>query len=126
MSATGRTEAAGFTLIEMLVVLAILGLISAIAFPAVERAVDGRRFSHAVAEVEDRLYAARANAIATARPAAFTPEQDRDGIAVAVTGQAPVFYPDGSASAGTVTVSAGKRAARFRVDPGTGEIARLP
>ncbi len=126
MSATGKTEAAGFTLIEMLVVLAILGLIAAISYPAVERAVAGRRFAHAVSEVESRLYAARAAAIATARPAMAEPGQTREGIAIAFSGQPAVFYPDGSASAAAVTVSSGQRRVRFTIDSGTGEITRQP
>jgi prepilin-type N-terminal cleavage/methylation domain-containing protein len=40
-----RRGAAGFTLVEMLVVLAILGLLAALAFPALTRAYDRARFA---------------------------------------------------------------------------------
>src|ERR1700741_3062673 len=76
MSATGKTDERGFTLIEMLVVLAILGLVAAIGYPAVDRALAGRHFAQAVASVEGQLHAARASAIATSRPYAFKPQDD--------------------------------------------------
>ncbi len=66
MLATGRAESAGssgFTLIEMLVVLAILGLVTGIAFPSVERALYRSAVQRAVTQVMGALAKTRAGAI---------------------------------------------------------------
>lgn len=124
MSATGKTElrVAGFTLLEMLVVLAVLGLISALAFPAVERAQVGQRFAADTATFEARLYAARAAAIASGAPRVVETGKLGGGSQVEASGQSIVFFPDGSARGGILILSAGKRSRRYTIDAGTGEV----
>lgn len=126
MSATGKIDERGFTLIEMLVVLAILGLVASIGYPAVDRALAGQRFAQAVAGVEGQLHAARASAIATSRPQAFKPQDVAADVTLDYVGGPPVFFADGSARGEAVTVGIGKRRQRFAIDADTGEIARLP
>lgn len=126
MSATGKIDERGFTLIEMLVVLAILGLVASLAYPAVDRAMAGRHFAQAVAGVESQLHAARASAIASARPVAFTPQDVADDVTLGYVGGSPVFFADGSARGQAVTVAIGRRRVRFAIDADTGEIARAP
>lgn len=126
MSATGKTDERGFTLIEMLVVLAILGLVASIAYPAVDHAMAGRHFAQAVAGVEGQLHAARASAIASSRPTAFTPQDVPDDVTLDYVGGSPIFFADGSARGQAVTVGIGQRRQRFAIDADTGEIVRTP
>lgn len=109
MSATGTNDERGFTLVEALVVLAILGMIAAIGFPAMDRAIGAQQRRLAAIEAEAAFHAARAQAIRTARPVK--------------AGHGLVFYPDGSSSGGTVTLDSGQR---LSIIPGTGAIERLP
>ena len=55
---------AGFTLLEMLVALTILGLVAAIAVPALTRPSDGVKLSAAAREITGALRLARSAAIA--------------------------------------------------------------
>lgn len=112
MSATGRSDERGFSLVEALVVLGILGMIAAIGFPAMEKALARRQQTLAAGKTEGALHAARAEAIRTARPV-----RAEAGI---------VFYPDGSASGGIIEVDPGDAAIRFSVNASTGAIARAP
>lgn len=129
MSATGRTEASGsmgFTLIEMLVVLAIVALIASLEFPAIERAFGRERFRSAAAGIESRLHAARATAIAQGAATRFDAGALPQGVALDVTRAGIVFYPDGSANGGELALTEGPRRFRLAVDGATGRIARLP
>lgn len=109
MSATGRNDERGFTLVEALVVLAILGMIAAIGFPAIERAIGAQQRRLAAMEAEAALHAARAQAIRTARPVR--------------TAHGLIFYADGSSSGGIVTV--GDNGTRLSITAATGTIERL-
>jgi len=126
MSATGRTDQRGFTLIEMLVVLAVLGLVSGLAFPAVEQSIGHQQFRLAVGEIEAALHESRATAIAKGMRTSFALQVAANGVAVDLPRGGLNFYPDGSASGGTVAVSAGPRRVRFAVDAATGQIRREP
>lgn len=134
MSATGRS--AGFTLIEMLVVLAIAGLIAGVGWPRLERSLARAEASRAATGVAAALRGARAAAIrrqamvmvrvdpdgAVLRADAAPPLAMPRGVALAASG--PVaFYGDGSASGGELRVAAGSREWRYAIRPGTGAVA---
>jgi general secretion pathway protein H len=74
---------AGFTLIEALVVLAVVGLLSALAFPAVDRARTTILARAARAEQTRILLAARANAMRYDQPFVLEAKPRGAGIAVA-------------------------------------------
>lgn len=101
---------AGFTLIEMLVTLAIAGLIAGIAFPRVQNSMTAMEFRLGAGQVTEALRAARAEAIRTGEPVALALQGRTlvigEGAPIALpasvmvtAGQdAPVtFYPDGTA-----------------------------
>ncbi len=141
MLATGRVEAIrasqGFTLIEMLVILAVAGLVSALAFPAVERALDQQRFRGGVTAVLAGLSASRADAVRSGETVRFAVDPARGeftgigrmretlaaGISMTASGSPILFFRDGSSSGGAVSITNAKRAARISVDAATGKIA---
>ncbi|WP_352814579.1 GspH/FimT family pseudopilin [Mesorhizobium sp. M0207] len=59
---------AGFTLVEMLVVLAIMAVVAAIAAPGIARNYRTRNLETLTSEIATRLRLSRTSAIATARP----------------------------------------------------------
>jgi general secretion pathway protein H len=138
--ASGGGSQAGETLIEVLVVVAILGLVAAIGFPQMQRTL--RLFSQqqTVATVAARLRQARAEALRTDGPVAFAVSADGRGYATtgrkldptppdvllaeaSPAGGAIVFFGDGSSTGGAVTVTAAGRNIAVAVSPGTGSVA---
>ncbi|HSJ78204.1 MAG TPA: GspH/FimT family pseudopilin, partial [Erythrobacter sp.] len=130
----------GFTLIEMLVTLAVAGLIAGIAYPRMQNGMTAMEFRMGAGQVAEGLRTARSEAIRTGEPVALALEGrslvigDGDPVAlpasVTVTaGQdVPVtFYPDGTAQPALYRiVSRGNGAVRERritVFGSTGHIA---
>lgn len=114
MSATGsRTLSAradGFTLIEMLVTLAVAGLIAGVAFPRVQNSMTAMEFRMGAGQVTEGLRAARAEAIRTGAPVTLAvqgralvigsgePVALPASVSVIAGQDGPVtFYPDGTA-----------------------------
>lgn len=124
MSATGKAEQNGFTLLEMLVVLSILGLITGIAFPALERGIAQQRYRMAIGAVEAALHGARANSIARGAETPFVSPPMPEGVALTVTRGGVRFYRDGSANGGSIAIAMGQRKARFTIDSATGLIGQ--
>ena len=109
MSATGE---AGFTLLEMLVTLAISALLAGIGFPALHRVIDHVEFQRTVADIRSALRQARAMAIRREGPVAVVLTADRQlaaggqllsgplqrEVRVAFNPGPAMFYSDGSAN----------------------------
>lgn len=144
MSATGsRTLPArvdGFTLIEMLVTLAVAGLIAGVAFPRVQNSMTAMEFRMGAGQVTEGLRAARAEAIRTGAPVTLAvqgralvigagePVALPASVSVIAGQDGPVtFYPDGTAESALYRIrsrSGGSvRERRVTVFGSTGHIA---
>jgi general secretion pathway protein H len=143
MSGTGEPprEArpdAGETLIEALVVVAIISLVSLIGFPQLQQSLLALSQQQAVAVVAARLRAARADALSTDTPVVFRAAADGraygvsngpattppPGVTVEPTtsGGGIAFYGDGSSSGGRLMIRASKRAVAVTVVAPTGVV----
>lgn len=135
-----RVSGRGFTLLEMLVVLAITGLIAALLFPQIgtaRLAVRDRTLREALAAGAE---GARAMALRSGAPATLSAGDG--GTALLITGASTrrialdatgsmrlavrppgiVFHPDGSTTGGELALGSGRNAARFLVDPANGQL----
>ncbi len=131
MSATGRP--AGFTLIEMLVVLGIAGLIAGLGFPRLQGQIAVQEMRSSVAGTMALLRSARAGAIrrggssvVSVAPGGRALRLDgRDTLALPATVRAaaggPIrFAADGSSSGGRLAVAGKQRIVTITVAPATG------
>lgn len=130
-------KSGGFTLIEMLVVLAILGVAIGVAVGAMPRRGGGLDMANATDSVSGALRLARARAIASGQPVIFSVAAGGAGyligreerklppsIRIAMAGPPAIsFGPDGSASGGIVRVVGVTRTALIQVDWLTGRVA---
>jgi general secretion pathway protein H len=147
---TGRPEselssAAGFTLLEMLVVIVILALATAVAMPILARPSDGVRLQATARDLINALRLTRAMAIARDAEIALTIDVDKrtfasaavrtqsfgPDIAAELTFAEPEraarstggfrFFPDGSTSGGDVHLRLHSSEAKICVNWLTGE-----
>ena len=136
----------GFSLFELVLVLAIMGAIAALVLPSLPGAIESARFRGSAGEVRAVLNLARTLAVSEARNRSVAFDLDRGeygidgdarkwllpegvrvsavrlGDAAAERGVVRVrFYPDGSADEAEVAISSsGGGQKRVRVDPLTG------
>lgn len=130
--ASGRSTSGGFSLLEMMLVIAIIALASLLAASALTGGIDGMRLRAAGKQVAAQLRYTRAQAIATGEAQKFTidphahtwtsPKQHHGDIAkqLSITfigarevqpsqGEGAVmFFPDGASTGGRVRLQAGK------------------
>lgn len=128
----------------MLVVLAITGLIAALLFPQLETARIAVRERATREALATGAQGARAMALRSGAPATLSAEESGTALLIAGTGTRRitldpagqtklalhpagiVFHPDGSATGGELVLGNGPNAARFVVDPATGQLRALP
>ncbi|WP_421848471.1 type II secretion system protein [Novosphingobium sp.] len=133
----------GFTLLEMLVVLAITGLIAGLLYPQIETARFAVRQRVAREQVAAGAEAARAMALRSGAP--VTLRADPGGAALLIGGarritldstglirltvrpQTILFYPDGSTTGGRLVLGSGRDAPTLEVSRAGGRLqAALP
>jgi general secretion pathway protein H len=141
-----RRTAPGFTLLEVVLVLAIVALASLLAAAAIGGGTDGMRLRSAAKEVAAQLRFTRAQALATGEPQRFTIDpaahawtapKERGGelspkLSIVFTGArevqpaegigAIVFFPDGASTGGRVRMSIDEAAWDVDVAWLTGEV----
>ena len=143
----GRDWQGGFTLLEMIIVLVILGLVVGIAAARGPARSHGLEVKRIVATVAEALRSARGRAIAINRPVLVAIDGARGSVAVAggptiqvrpeldltaatsPTGEPDKklvgirFAPDGSSSGGRIVLADGKRQTQIGVDWLTGRVS---
>lgn len=124
------------TLLEALVTVAILALVSAIAFPAMERSAQGLAIAQARVQLASDLRVAHGRAILQDRAVRLVvppgaaghhlddvPQLLPQGMQVSLDGGAAMtFYPDGTASGGRVLLRRRGGSEAIHVDPVTSAV----
>lgn len=143
----GGEREKGFTLLEMIIVLVILGLVVGIAVSRGPQRSHGLEVRGLIASVTEALRAARGRAIAGNRPVLIAVNGERRSIAVdggptiqlppqldlaAVAGPTGEpgkqlagirFTPDGSSTGGRIVLADGKKHTQIGIDWLTGRIS---
>ena len=142
------TRQAGFTLLEVLVVVAIVALVASVSLPLLHRPFEGLRLQAAASELLAALRATRSAAILRGTEAVLTIDVDRHTFGSSTGSIRPFpaeitakltfasieragpsqggfrFFPDGSSTGGDVTLSLRGRVAKICIDWVTGQARR--
>lgn len=142
--------ATGFTLLELLVVLVVMGLIYSIGLPLISAGMPGTELKGAARQLAAGLRKARSQAVTQKQEAVLTVDVeqhrfdlsgDRKSYALPAkiditlfTAQSEMlhdkvgsirFFPDGSSTGGRITVGYGDRKFNVNIDWLTGQVAVL-
>jgi Tfp pilus assembly protein FimT len=138
MSVTGRRGDAGTTLIEALVVVAIISMVTMVAFPHLEQGWLSMSRRQTTAAVAERLREARATALLLDQPVVFSVADDgrlygwrgataRTGGGIYLrSANGPIaFFGDGTSTGGAIWITAARRSSLVGVDAGNGAVGVL-
>jgi len=124
-----KTGSAGFTLLELLVVIAVLALAATLVVPRLSTATGASAFAAATERTLSELRLARSSAIQERREEFVTATRlsDLTGVDIETTPADGIrFSPDGSGSGGRVHLLDGGRQASIDVDWLTGRARISP
>jgi general secretion pathway protein H len=139
-----RRRQSGFTLLEVMIVLVILGLMIALTLPMISRRGSGANLAAATGELRAAIHSARTAAIAAGQPIIFrgdptsgywlgtnhyrlTSVDAADLVRVATAGGSRIsFFPSGGSSGGRIIVRNANAHREIAVDPVTGRAVLLP
>ena len=138
----GRGGARGFTLLELILVLALIAFASLLAAAALSGGFDGMRLRAAAKEVAAQLRFTRTQALATGEPQRFTidPAAHRwtapkqlalDFVGAREVQPSPgegaiVFFPDGASTGGRIRLQLDDAAWQVEVAWLTGQVRAAP
>jgi general secretion pathway protein H len=135
---SARRASAGFTLIELVVVLAILAVVASLVVVALDNGRDAAELRAAASEIRALLRGAHGAAVAENREIRFAVEGRlylldgqahafttsglaRGAVRAETTGVA--FFPTGGSSGGRVVLAEGQRQRAIEVDAATARLA---
>jgi type II secretion system protein H len=135
----GRLRSRGFSLIELLVVLILIGIMAGVTGPAVGRFLDSLEFKKQTAKVMAAIRYARLTAITRGKYLVMTASEGEGGSGTSLTLSGAVeevrdlaldedatleldpvelvFLPEGYATPGTLTLTRGERSETISIDP---------
>jgi len=135
MWATGRRTGTGFTLLELLVVLALVALLATALPIAFRHLIPGQQLKVATIELAGELRALQTKSALTGEKQEFRVEHTRMSGGISVELAAPgnalrsidaiEFFPDGSSSGGRLTLVLGERRSELLVSALTGRVAQV-
>lgn len=145
----GANSQSGLTLVELIVVLAVLGIITALVTPAVTSLMPGYQLRATADDIVSQIRYARSLSFQANRPAGFfvdtgegltlaegtSPRFWPKDIAVTFTSAKFLqrsdtvgeirFYPDGTSTGGLLDLSGNSKTVRIRVDWFDGEVSMI-
>ncbi|MES2934267.1 MAG: GspH/FimT family protein [Pseudomonadota bacterium] len=150
MRQPSKSSSAGFTMLELLVVLVLMILVYAVAVPVISNGMPGTELKGAARQLAAGLRKARSQAVTQKQETVLTldVEQHRFGLSgdshqynlppkldiSLFTAQSEMlqekigrirFYPDGSSTGGRITVALGERKYMVDIDWLTGQVKVL-
>ncbi len=122
-----RRAIQGYTLVELLVVLTVMGLLTALAAPMLSASRPGLDLLAAARTIATRLASTRQDAISENMEKQIAIRRGLAGVVpLSFHGALPgaiAFYPDGSSSGGTILVGSGGARHRVTVRWPSGQIS---
>lgn len=121
------TPMRGFTLVEILVVLAVVASLAAVALPQLQAALPGVKARRDSAQAVMRLHTARDRSLASGEVVAVE-FSDMEATFIPMGTVQPSertfvrFFPDGSVTGGTLVIGRGGAAHLIRLHPLTGSV----